>query len=104
MYEGAEEAGSVGRASGNPSPVMLTGVFAVSSVSINEAWLSEEACRSGMSKLGVPARLSGLEKLNDGRGSPEASEQTEGDRWYGGNAGDIMPVLLVLDSLRAGCE
>ena len=71
---------------------------------MNEAWLSEEAWRSGISKLGVPARLNGLEKLNDGRGRPEASEQTEGDRWYGGKAGDIIPVLLVLDSFRTGCE
>jgi hypothetical protein len=104
MYVGAEEAGSFGKLSRNPSPFMLTGVLAVSSVRMKEAWLSEEACRAGISKLGVPARLNGLEKLKEGRGNPEASEHIEGDRWYGGKAGDIMPMLLVLESLRAGWE
>ena len=69
------------RLSGKPSPVILTGVLAVSSVRTNDVWLSEEVCRSGKSKLGVPARLSGREKLKDGRGSSDAFEQTEGDRW-----------------------
>lgn len=58
---------------------MLTGVFAVSSAKIKEAWLSEEGWRAGESKPGVPDRVMGLEKLKDGRGSPEASELMEGD-------------------------
>jgi hypothetical protein len=39
------------------------GVCAVSSAKTNEGWLSEEACLDGESMPGVPALLSGLEKL-----------------------------------------
>jgi len=60
---------------------MLMGVWAVSSAKTNEAWLSEDAWRAGVSKLGVPALLRGLEKLKDGRGNPDVSELTDGERW-----------------------
>jgi hypothetical protein len=57
---------------------MLIGVWAVSSARIKEGWLSDDACRCGVSKPGVPALLNGLEKLNDGLGN-EATELIEGD-------------------------
>lgn len=68
--------------SGNPSLVMLIGVWADSSASIKDAWLSEDACLAGESSVGVPARLRGREKLNDGRGNgAERSELIDGDLW-----------------------
>lgn len=61
---------------------MLTGVCAVSSASTKDGWLSDEACRVGGSRPGVPVRLSGREKLKAGRGKgAEASELIEGDLW-----------------------
>lgn len=72
---------------------MLIGVCAVSSANMNDGWLSDDACRCGVSRPGVPALLNGLEKLKDGRGS-EATELMEGDLWYGwklGAAGDARP-------------
>lgn len=60
---------------------MLTGVCTESSARTKEGWLSDEACLVGMSKLGVPDLLSGLEKLKEGLGRPEESEATDGDRW-----------------------
>jgi hypothetical protein len=59
---------------------MLTGVCTESSASTKEGWLSDDACLDGRSKLGVPARLRGREKLNDGRGNTDDSELTDGDR------------------------
>lgn len=68
---------------------MLTGVCTVSSARMNEeGWLSEEACRAGMSHAGVPARLMGLEKLKEGRGRAEESDAIDGD--------------LLKDELKAG--
>lgn len=65
---------------------MLTGVCTESSAKTKEGWLSEDACLEGASsleggsKLGVPARLSGLEKLNEGRGrTAESKEPTDED-------------------------
>jgi hypothetical protein len=58
---------------------MLTGVCAESSAKTNEGWLSEDACLEGESKPGVPARLIGLETLNDGRGKADESDPTDGD-------------------------
>ena len=55
----------------------------MSSASTKEGWLSEDACREGIgiSMVGVPDRLMGLEKLKEGRGrGAETSELTEGDR------------------------
>jgi hypothetical protein len=81
MYEGAALPSSTDM-SGNPSLFMLMGVCAVSSASTNEAWVSEEVCRVGVSGPGVPARLSGREKLKDGRGrGTETSELIEADLW-----------------------
>ena len=64
---------------------MLTGVLAVSSARKKEGWLSDDACRDGMS-IGSPvalARLNGREKLNAGRGKRvppmDMSELMEGD-------------------------
>lgn len=102
MYDGAAGLSPAGP-SGKPSPCMLTGVCAESSARRKEAWLSDEAWRAGGSKLGVPTLLIGLEKLNDGRGKPDVSELIEGDRWYGGNAGESTPALL-LDILRGPKE
>lgn len=59
---------------------MLTGVCADSSARIKDGWLSDDACLVGMSRPGVPARLSGREKLKDGRGSADESDATDGDR------------------------
>lgn len=64
--------------------VLLSAVEAASSGGKKDPWLSDDIVRAGGSKLGVPARLIGLEKLNCGRGSPEASEATDGERWYAG--------------------
>jgi hypothetical protein len=74
--------------SGKPSLCMLTGVCAVSSARMNEGWLSEDACREGIS-IGIPFipfildRLMGREKLNAGLGNlvppTDISEQIEGD-------------------------
>ena len=89
------------RASRDASLVVLLGVQAGSSAG-REAWLSDESWRAGASKIGVPALLMGLEKLNCGRGSPEASEATEGERWNGGQAGEKAPLLE--ESLRELCE
>ena len=83
---------------------MLTGVCAVSSARTNEGWLSEEACREGMS-TGSPlalALLNGREKLNAGRGRRvppiEISELIDGDlgiQNIGGEIGEVdMPLLL----------
>jgi hypothetical protein len=78
---------------------MLTGVWTVSSAKRKEGWLSEEACRVGVSTaccVGVSgftvkstgilialALLIGLEKLKAGRGNrvppTEISELMEGD-------------------------
>lgn len=87
---------------------MLIGVWAVSSAKTNEGWLSEDACRDGVSKPGVPDRLRGREKLNEGRGS-EATELMEGDRWYWelAAAGDANPgpeKVLQFDIFLAGWE
>jgi hypothetical protein len=67
----------------------------VSSARINEGWLSEDACRDGISR-GIPlvlARLIGLEKLKAGRGKrvpPEdISELIEGDLGIGSIPGDM---------------
>lgn len=64
---------------------MLTGVCAVSSARTKEGWLSDDACREGIS-TGSPfilARLSGLEKLNAGLGRrvppTDISELIDGD-------------------------
>ncbi len=83
---------------------MLTGVWA-SSARKNEGWLSEEACLEGKSKDGVPARLSGREKLNDGRGRPDASDATEGDLWkLLARTPGAAKALLAEESLRAVLE
>src|SRR3569833_110835 len=103
MYEGAAVLPSSADGSGKPSLVMLTGVLAVSSARMKEAWLSEEACLAGVSRPGVPARLKGREKLKEGRGSgADASELMDGDLRYEPKAGETMPLLEL--SLRDGCE
>lgn len=94
MYEGAADVPSSAAASRNPSLVVLTGVQAISSPAMKDPWLSQDAWRTGGSKLGVPALLRGLEKLNFGRGRPETSEATDGERWYGGKPGDRIPLLV----------
>jgi hypothetical protein len=58
---------------------MLTGVWAVSSAKMKDGWLSDEAWRVGISNPGVPALLSGREKLKDGRGSADESDAADGD-------------------------
>lgn len=83
---------------------MLTGVWA-SSARKNEGWLSEEACLEGRSKEGVPARLSGREKLKEGRGRPDESDAMEGDLWkLLARAPGAAKALLAEDSLRAVVE
>lgn len=77
---------------------MLIGVLAESSARMNEDWLSEDAWRAGVSNTGVPTRLNGLEKLNEGRGSPDASELIDGDR--GKCAGENRP--LPTERFRSG--
>jgi hypothetical protein len=61
-----------------------------------------------MSRLGVPARLRGREKLNDGLGKGDDSDPTDGDLWFDPNEGDIIggpeKALLLEDSLRVGRE
>ena len=97
----------------NPSLCILTGVWAVSSVRINEGWLSEEACREGAE--GVPSvgwlldLLMGREKLKAGLGRcvppTEYSELTDGDRGMeGGIEGELGEddMTLVEDNLRRG--
>ncbi len=82
---------------------MLMGVLAVSSARMKEAWLSDEACLEVVSKLGVPARLMGREKLNEGRGrGADMSELTDGDRWKGCREGETKPLLD--ESLRGADE
>ena len=85
---------------------MLTGVWTESSANTKDGWLSDDACRDGKSKRGVPALLRGLEKLNEGLGSAEQSEPTEGDLWK-----EPVPVYpeaakaaLPEDILRAGAD
>ena len=82
---------------------MLIGVWAVSSISINDGWLSDDACRCGVSRPGVPDLLRGLEKLKDGLGN-EATELMEGDLAYGRLVpvmGDATgPRVLLADILR----
>jgi hypothetical protein len=86
---------------------MLTGVCAVSSARTNEGWLSDDACRVGISTgagawtgagpgAGTPVRLAllnGLEKLNEGFGKrvppTEISELTDGDLPLKSNPGEI---------------
>lgn len=81
----------------------------MSSAKIKDGWLSDDACRCGVSRPGVPALLIGLEKLKDGLGN-EATELIEGDLWYGWKlamAGDdrpVIPKLLPPDIFRAGWE
>lgn len=56
---------------------------------------------------GVPARLRGLEKLNDGRGRTEDSEPTDGDLLKEPTTGDAMALVkaaLPEESLRGGKE
>jgi hypothetical protein len=69
-YEGAAPVSLL--VSGKLSLCMLTGVCAVSSARTNEGWLSDDACRVGISTgAGMPVRLAllnGLEKLNEGFG------------------------------------
>lgn len=86
---------------------MLTGVCAESSASTNDGWLSDEACLVGISRLGVPARLMGLEKLRDGRGRADESEATDGDRWNELMAGDgaaLARPTLAADGFRESWE
>lgn len=90
---------------------MLMGVWAESSFAkTKEGWLSDEACRVGVSSPGVPARLIGREKLKEGRGRGiEASELTDGERWKEApgprpeDAADMAKALL-LESLRGGSD
>jgi hypothetical protein len=94
MYEGAADFPSSKGGSGKPSLCMLTGVLAVSSAKKKDVWLSEDACLAGLSKVGVPVRLRGREKLKDGRGSgADMSELIEGDLWYEPMAGGANPLL-----------
>lgn len=86
---------------------MLIGVWADSSASINDGWLSDEACRMGGSKLGVPDLLMGREKLKAGRGSAEDSEAADGDRWKEGITDDAIwcgRAALPEDSFREGSD
>jgi hypothetical protein len=73
---------------------------------MKEGWLSEDAWREGESKLGVPARLNGREKLNEGRGRTDDSELTEGDRREEARGDAIAAgnAALPEDSLRGGSE
>jgi len=81
---------------------MLTGVFAKSSRKTSDEWLSDDACRTGKSRFGVPALLSGLEKLKLGRGRLEMSELMEGDRCARPRPGERTPLLL--ENFRGACE
>lgn len=80
---------------------------AVSSARTNEGWLSEEACREGIS-IGSPlalALLNGREKLNAGRGRRvppiEISELIDGDLGIEVDIGEVdMP--LAPESFRGG--
>lgn len=86
---------------------MLTGVCADSSAKTKDGWLSDDACREGISKLGVPARLRGLEKLNEGRGKADESDPMDGDLW---NEPDPVGIVdtenaaLPDESLRFGAK
>ncbi len=81
---------------------MLTGVVTESSPNRNEVWLSEDVWRTGGSRVGVPALLRGLEKLNEGRGRPEASELMEGDRCAKPRLGESAPLLV--ENFLGPCE
>lgn len=78
----------------------------MSSAKIKDGWLSDEACRDGESKLGVPALLKGREKLKDGRGRADDSELTEGDLRAELKDGAAAWTRAVLpdDNLRGGKE
>ena len=78
----------------------------MSSASMNEGWLSEDACLVGESNVGVPARLMGLEKLKEGRGRAEDSELTDGERLSepSGEAIALLIAGLPDDSFRGGRE
>jgi hypothetical protein len=83
---------------------MLTGVWAVSSAKMNDGWLSDDAWRVGMSNPGVPALLSGREKLKDGRGSTDESDAVDGDllkeELIAGECIELARATLPEDSLR----
>jgi hypothetical protein len=77
---------------------------------MNEGWLSEEACREGISTGGpvMLERLMGLEKLNAGLGSrvppTDISELIEGDRGWPNMVGEMgeFDRILAEDNFRSG--
>lgn len=77
----------------------------MSSVKTNDPWLSVDFWRTGGSKLGVPALLSGLEKLNDGLGSgADMSDAIEGDLWNDAlGDGEMRPPPLLVENFRNAC-